>query len=123
MSFCTSIHCMDGRIQEPIIEYLKKKCKAKYVDTITEPGPIKILAENKNNEVINSIHQRIAISFNKHGAQVMAISGHHDCAVNPVSKEKQVEQILENEKILRGQYPNVEIIKFYVNENWQVEEL
>ena len=123
MSFCTSIHCMDGRIQEPIIEYLKKKCNVKYVDTITEPGPIKILAENDNKAVIDSIHHRILISVNKHGSQMMAISGHHDCAGNPVPKEKQIEQILEDEKILKENYPDVKIIKFYVNENWQVEEL
>lgn len=123
MSFCTSIHCMDGRIQEPIIEYLKKKCNAKYVDTITEPGPIKILAENDNKAVIDSIHYRISISVDKHGSQMIAISGHHDCAGNPVPKEKQVEQIIEGEKILKEKYPDVKIIKFYVNENWQVEEL
>jgi len=123
MSFCTSIHCMDGRIQEQIIKYLKNKCNTKYVDTITEPGPIKIIAENENKSVINSIHNRISISLDKHGSQIIAISGHHDCAGNPVSKEKQIEQILEDEKILKENYPDVEIIKFYVNEIWQVEEL
>jgi hypothetical protein len=123
MSFCTSIHCMDGRIQEPIIEYLKKKCNAKYVDTITEPGPIKILAENDNKAVIDSIHYRISISVDKHGSQMIAISGHHDCAGNPVPKDTQIEQIIEDEKILKEKYPDVKIIKFYVNENWQVEEL
>ena len=39
MSFATSIHCMDGRIQEPIIQYIKTKYDVQYVDVITEPGP------------------------------------------------------------------------------------
>lgn len=123
MSFCTSIHCMDGRIQEPIIEYLKDKCDVKFVDTITEPGPIKIICENKDKAVIDSIHQRISISVDKHGSQIIAISGHHDCAGNPIPKEKQIEQILVDEKILKEKYPDVKIIKFYINEKWQVEEL
>ena len=36
--FCTSVSCMDGRIQIPIIQWLKENHYVNYVDTITEPG-------------------------------------------------------------------------------------
>lgn len=43
--FATSICCMDGRIQLPIDSWIKKKHSPDYIDTITEPGMEKRVAE------------------------------------------------------------------------------
>ena len=48
MRFCTAINCMDGRTQEPVIAFVKKRFGIDCVDMITEPGPDKILAQSKN---------------------------------------------------------------------------
>jgi len=88
--FATALNCMDGRVQIPIIEFLKKKFKVDYVDMITEPGIDKILAEG-NKELISWIKEKIKISVKKHNSKVIAIVGHADCAGNPVKKH--VEQI------------------------------
>lgn len=40
MKFCTAINCMDGRVQLPVINYLKKHFKVNYVGSITEPGEV-----------------------------------------------------------------------------------
>lgn len=39
--FVTAINCMDGRVQEPVIKWMKEKYNATYVDMITEAGPNK----------------------------------------------------------------------------------
>ena len=44
--FGTAINCMDGRVQEPVAKFLKEIYGIDFVDTITEPGPVKILSEN-----------------------------------------------------------------------------
>ncbi len=36
--FVTAINCMDGRVQIPVIEYLKNNYGINYVDMITAPG-------------------------------------------------------------------------------------
>jgi hypothetical protein len=54
MKFVMAINCMDGRTQLPIIEWLKKEYGATYVDMITEPGPNKIPAENKD-QIITAV--------------------------------------------------------------------
>ncbi len=123
MSFCTSIHCMDGRIQEPVINYLKRKFWIKYVDTITAAGPNKILSENKGNPLLESIFNQISISINQHKSQLIAISGHHGCLGNPESKSKQIEQLKKAEKILSGKYPHIKIVKLWIGENLQIEEI
>ena len=123
MDFCTAIKCMDGRIQNPVRNYLKEKYNALYVDVITEPGPNKILAEQKDNHLINSIIKRVDISVNKHGSEKIAVVGHYDCAGNPTQKEQQNKQTLKSVKFLKTRYPKIEIIGLWVNENWEVTEI
>jgi hypothetical protein len=118
--FTTALNCMDGRVQIPVIEFLKKKFKVDYVDMITEPGIDKILAEG-NKELISWIKEKIKISVKKHNSKVIAIVGHTDCAGNPVEKEKHIEQIKKGMKIIKLMRLNVKIIGLWVNENWQVE--
>ena len=123
MEFGTSIHCMDGRIQGPLINYIKKKYNIKYIDTITEPGPCKILSENLEISLVESIDRRVSISLEKHGSKIIFISGHFDCAGNPVSKENQVNQLIQCEAFLESKYPNAKIVKLWINQNWDIQEL
>jgi hypothetical protein len=122
MEFATSIHCMDGRIQEPLIHFIKSRYNIKYIDTITEPGPCKILSQNIESTLIESIDNRVSISLNKHGSNMIFISGHHDCAGNPVSEDIQIQQIIECEKILQSKYPDIKIVKLWIDEHWKVKE-
>jgi hypothetical protein len=118
--FATALNCMDGRVQIPIIEFLKKKFKVDDIDMITEPGIDKILAEG-NKELISWIKEKIKISVKKHNSKVIAIVGHADCAGNLVEKEKHIEQIKKGMKIIKLMRLNVRIIGLWINENWQVE--
>ncbi|MFH1005248.1 MAG: carbonic anhydrase [Bacteroidota bacterium] len=123
MKFATAINCMDGRTQVPVIEWLKKKYKVNYVDMITEPGPNKILAENKDNSALESIKKRIDISVNKHASKFIAIVGHYDCAGNPVEKDIQLKQILSAIKIVKLWNFNVQVIGLWIDEKWEVCEV
>jgi dsDNA-specific endonuclease/ATPase MutS2 len=111
---------MDGRIQTPIQDYLKKSFNVKYVDTITEPGPCKIIAENKDVNAINSILQRVKISVVVHKSNLIAISGHYDCAGNLCEAEVQKEQVKQSIEYFKNLYPNTKIIGLWVDSNWKV---
>ena len=123
MSFCTAINCMDGRVQEPVINYLKKKYRTNYVDMITEPGPNKILAEGSDDKLIESIFSRIEISVKKHGSKHIAIIGHFDCAGNPANQEEQWLHTLKAVKTVKERFKNTEVIGLWVNKNWDVTEI
>jgi len=120
MEFGTSIHCMDGRIQEPLLNFIKKEFNITYVDTITEAGPCQILPQNSDQFLINSLKNRIAVSLNQHGSKIIFVSGHHDCAGNPVAKDVQLRQIAESAAALRAMYPGVRVVELYVDENFDV---
>lgn len=119
-TFCTSIHCMDGRLQEPIISYLKGHYNVKYVDSITEAGPCKILAENTNKVLVDSIIARVEISISKHKSGLIAVSGHHDCAGNPCEEEAQKDQIRRSVKYCKEKYRDIKIIGLWVDSEWKI---
>jgi hypothetical protein len=119
--FGTAINCMDGRAQLPINNWLKQKYALDYIDTITEPGPDKMLTQGKP-EQVESIKSRVLISVNAHGSETVLIAAHDDCAGNPVSKEEHIKQVKDCVKILRSwKLPVKTIIGVWINENWAVE--
>ena len=82
-----AINSMDGRVQIPVIEWLKGRYSVEYVDMITEPGPNKILSENRDSRIVESIKKRVEISIVKHNSKLIAVMGHYGCAGNPVKKD------------------------------------
>ncbi len=118
--FATSISCMDGRIQIPVNTWIKKNYLVDFVDTITAPGVEKKISESTNVEQIKSM---IEISIYKHKSNVIVISGHHDCAGNPVSKEEQVSQISKGIQNIKSWNYDAQVIGIWINENWEVEKV
>jgi len=121
--FATAINCMDGRVQLPVIEYMKNRYGVDYVDMVTEPGPNKILAENGDKTTIESIKRRAKISVERHNSKQIAIVGHHDCAGNPTHKETQIKHILSAIKTVKSWGFDVQITGLWVDENWRVCEV
>ena len=121
--FATAINCMDGRVQTPVIEWLKKRYLVDYVDMITEPGPERLLAEAKDPTAIESIQRRLEISVNRHNSNLVAIAGHHDCAGNPANPETKRQQTLSAIETVRSWHPEVNVIGLWVDESWAVHEV
>jgi hypothetical protein len=111
---------MDGRIQIPIINWLKEKHGADFVDTITEPGVDKVFS---NANKIQEIKSKATISVNAHGSKLILISGHHDCAGNPVSKNEHIAQIKNAVSVIQSWDMPVKVIGAWVNEDWELEIL
>lgn len=123
MAFCSAVTCMDGRVQLPVNEYLRKRFNADYVDTITEPGPNAILSMKADAPAVESIVGRLRISVERHRSVGIAVVGHHDCAGNPAAQDEQAEQTLAAVQYLRGEFTCVPVIGLWVNEAWEVSEI
>lgn len=123
MSFCTVVNCMDGRVQLPVIDFLQQRFGAEHVDSITEPGPIRILARQDDHAAVKSIVTRLKISIEKHGSSGVAVAGHHDCAGNPAGKEEQLEQIRQSLQFLQERFQGLEMIGLWVDAQWKVHEV
>ncbi|MBU8932843.1 MAG: hypothetical protein KOO62_02440 [candidate division Zixibacteria bacterium] len=121
--FVTAINCMDGRTQLPVNEWLRTQFKADYVDTITEPGPDKILSEPAN-PLADSIKNRVLISVEKHGSKVIAIVAHGGCAGNPVTKEEHLEMVKKAVATVAGWVEGVTVLGLWLDDSdWVVKKI
>lgn len=118
--FGTAINCIDGRVQEPVAVWLKERYEIDYVDVITEAGPDKALATEAKG-LIESIRKKVEISVTKHGSEVIAVVGHHDCVGNPVSKETHWEHIEKAAVVIRSWGYRVSVHGLWVDEDWRVQ--
>ncbi|MEO0073679.1 MAG: carbonic anhydrase [candidate division WOR-3 bacterium] len=120
--FCTAINCMDGRVQLPVNLWLRDRYGIDYVDTITEPGPNRILAEGTDPTLVDSIRRRLLVSVRCHGSKVVAVVGHDDCAGSPVASDVQRQLVRQAVAVVRSWELGVDVIGVWVDTNWQVHE-
>ena len=118
--FATSISCMDGRIQIPLANWIKENHSVDYVDAITEPGVDKKVAGDSD---LDSIKSKVAISINAHKSGLIVVSGHFDCAGNPVSNEEHFTQIKKSVEVISSWNLGVNVIGVWVDENWKVNPI
>ncbi len=121
--FCTAINCMDGRIQLPVISFLKAKFGVDFVDVISVPGPNKILSEGLDIQTIERLKKCVVISVKKHGSMVVAVSAHEDCAGNPVGKQVQLKELLCSVKVVKSWNFDVKLVALWVDKNWETTEI
>ncbi len=118
--FATAINCMDGRVQIPVISYIKNTYGVDYIDMITLPGPNKILSERKPEYLIDWIKKCVEISITRHKSDLIAVIGHYDCAGNPVDEQKHKEDILKAIEVIQYWQFMVNIIGLWVDKEWNV---
>jgi len=118
--FGTAILCIDGRIQQPVAAWLKPRYYLDYVDMITTPGADRVLVEGPA-ELIEHLRASAQTSISRHGSNVLAVAGHHDCAGNPVPRHEHIEQIAQALQVVRFWNLPVTLVGLWVNEEREVE--
>lgn len=121
--FACVIKCMDGRIQNVVSAYMRKKFNVPYIDAITVAGPVKVLAENKKDQILNDLKFRAGISVNAHKSEVIAVCGHFDCAMVYATDEEQIEMVHQAVKNVSTWFENVTVIGLFVNSDLEVFEV
>ncbi len=119
--FGTAINCMDGRVQLPVINWMREQYRLDFIDMITEPGADKIVATGTFNQ-LESIKNKVLVSVNAHGSRILVLAGHDDCAGNPVTPEQHKAHLLKAiEKILAWKLPLEKVIAVWINKDWRIE--
>lgn len=115
----TCLSCMDGRIQLPVIFWIKENYKVDHVDMITEPGMDGLLIDS--NYCNKEINRKVKISIERNNAVMIFIVAHHDCRGNPVSEKVHKEEIVIAVDCVKKEFPLMPIIGLWVNDQWNVE--
>ncbi|MBL7141032.1 MAG: hypothetical protein ISS74_09000, partial [Planctomycetes bacterium] len=114
-TFATVLNCMDGRVQRPVAEYLCRRFGVDCVDTITEAGIIRFLADRPDAPETLSALAKVRISTGKHASTQMAVAAHADCAGNPVSDQEQIAQVRRAATFLRHRFGGCEVVGLWLD--------
>jgi hypothetical protein len=118
--FATSVSCIDGRIQFPLAAWIKKTHSVDFVDVISEPGVEKKIVENIDLELIK---HKIEISISAHKSKLIVVSGHHDCAGNPVSEDVHISQIKKGVEVISSWSLDTQVIGVWVDASWNINSV
>lgn len=115
------LNCIDGRIQLPVIHWIKENYAVDYVDMITAPGMDGLMANAENS--IEETTQNIRLSISSNQAQMIFIVGHHDCRGNPASEAEHKKQILLAVARLSREFISLPVKGIWINKSWNGELL
>ncbi|MBI4199747.1 MAG: hypothetical protein HY535_04675 [Chloroflexi bacterium] len=118
--FGTAINCIDGRVQQPVAEWIKKNHQVDFVDMVTEPGPDKALATG-DARLRDALRAKVQVSINAHHSRVVAIAGHHNCAANPASREEHQAQVRQGARLIASWGLPVRVVGLWVGPDWKAE--
>jgi hypothetical protein len=121
--FGTAINCIDGRTQEPVIDFMKEKYHIDGVDMVTLPGADGIFSSRENTGDIERIRRAVSISIEKHHSSIITVIGHFDCAGNPGDKEHHYEDIRMAVHEVSLWNFDAQVAGYYVNDKLQIEEV
>jgi carbonic anhydrase len=114
----TCLNCMDGRVQLPVLQWIKANYPVDFVDVITEAGMDGVLAKQED---ISEVNRSIKVSVNVNKSTRLFIVGHYDCRGNPVDEKVHREEIVKSVERVKTHWPNQEVIGLWVNNQWHVE--
>jgi hypothetical protein len=113
-SFATSLSCIDGRVQLPMISWIKDRYSVDFVDTITAPGIDKVIFDDD----VESIKKSLMISISNHKSSHVVISGHFGCAGNPVSDEDHFTHIKKSVEIINSWNLDADVVGVWLDEKF-----
>lgn len=130
-TFFTVIGCMDGRCQEAVAQFGRKKFNADYPDTITQPGMVGILANGPTKEFLNNLRKEVQISISKHHSKGIIVDGHEECAASDaVDNENHKEHVKKSVQRVKALVDaRISVVGVFVKRQkthpttWEVEEL
>ncbi len=120
-TFTTVLNCMDGRIQEPVLSYVREDSGCPYVDNLALPGPARAFSEEGEPYLLGLIEKGLRVSVEVHGSNSIYLVAHHDCAGCPGGKAEQLTLLRQAEAQVRDWFPHVKVKLLWVNEEWKVE--
>ena len=116
----TCLNCMDGRVQLPVLTWIKARYPVDFVDVITEAGMDGVLAQQKD---ISEVQRSIQVSVGLNRSTRLFVVGHHDCRGNPVDKHRHRDDITNAVRRLKPLWPAQEVVGLWVNDRWEVEQI
>ena len=114
-----ALGCMDFRMWEDNVEFLKKGFGIDSFDFVNLPGAGKAINESEEEDIVNF---SLKVAFEKHNAQGIVVINHNDCGAyggsgkfnNPIEeKDFHKEELLKCHQIIKKRFPDKKIVLIY----------
>ena len=121
VAFAACLNCIDGRTFEPLLMWIRRHCGADFVDMITAPGMVHILARGGADcdDHINAL----GVSIEAHGCTEVFVAGHADCAGNPAPDDEHKGHVLRARDRVAAHVPSHRVAALWVGCDGSVEAL
>lgn len=123
LRFALAITCLDGRVQRPVVDYLRRKYGVDYVDLITEPGPERALTDPTRHLVQAAIQRNARFSVGGHAAELVAVAAHDDCLGNKADTGTRLAQLRAAQEVVTSWELGVDVVALWVYMDGRVEEV
>jgi len=120
-NFVICLNCVDGRVQLPVIHWIKAKYKVDYVDMITNAGMDRVLADE--NADIEKVLGTIDLLLDRNETNSVFIVGHYDCLGNSVDEKTHKELICAAAERLKSSKSICRVIGLWVSKESVVEKI
>lgn len=85
--FATALTCIDGRIHDPLRDWVRGRLQVDAVDLVTVQGPDRVLAHG-DDDWVGRLAERVLVSHRAHGSTHLVIASHSDCAGHAVDDDE-----------------------------------
>lgn len=114
--FATAITCMDGRIQQSVVEWTRRRFGVDYVDMLTVAGPDRAVGDDQL--VGTRLLSDAVLSQQAHGSEFLVLASHSDCAANPVSGPEHERMVRAGVDWLGERLPGMTVIGIHIGFDW-----
>lgn len=123
LKFALAITCIDGRVQRPVVDYLRKTYGFDYVDLITIPGPEHSLTHPVSLGGAEYVKLNGMFSIENHKASLVALAAHDDCAGNSAPREVRDRELEAAVKSVSAWTNGVPVVGVWVDKSGNVREV
>jgi hypothetical protein len=120
--FAVLLNCIDGRTQQPLLDWVRRELDVSHVDVVTEPGVDGILARG-DDTMVPALLDKVCVSRLAHGAVALVVAGHHDCAANPGDAASHLRDLDRAVEVVGTALPELPVRSVYVDHTWTVTPL
>lgn len=115
--FAVVLNCIDGRAQQPLLDWVRARYDVDFADVITEPGIDALLAVGSS-AAQEAVLDKVCVSRLAHLSCHLVVAGHHDCAASPVDRAVHEQHLRTCVQRLRAALPRFDVTAVYLDETW-----
>lgn len=116
--FALAINCVDGRVQRPLLQWVRDSLSLEELDCLTVPGPDAALCEA--GAEYDRARKLATFLAEKREHACALVAGHWDCLGNPVGQARHREQIVRAAGELHGWGIAPRTLGLWIDEGWEV---